>query len=217
MPEQLPDIIPDELDQEEKEVEQSQEFQDAWAIAREARTKLKEDRIEFVRRLMIRHISDIPTIIRLLHEKELKEGLGLDPISEHTAVRYRAIVNKRNRDEANNPLMRMTIAEVVADHERTTEEIIREMWVQYHAEKSATGKKAILRDINNIKNMWIKTLQSVGLAEQAPTKIQYLDKDGKPADAPITNLMQLNQQFNQFIAHNYKDPVAIKPQEPNGH
>lgn len=204
---------------------------DLSTLGNTARTERKNMRIELVRRLMLRGVKS-PTEIKQSLE-------SMNPpvyVTIRSIMRYKSVITKRMvvavREKEG---LNKTIEEMAMELKNTFEEITREMWRQYHAPivlrvrcphgehkgllacnlkaevylNAAMVKVAALKEIRETAAKQLDVMQSLGLVNKAPVKIQSVDKDGNPVDPVAANTAVLNQQFNAFINATYKDPVGV--------
>lgn len=191
----------------------------------------RDMRIELVRRLMLRGIQS-PTEIQQSLAK-------MDPpvhVTVRSVYRYKSIVVKRSNVEIRKKTgLNKTVEEVAYDIKKSFEEVSRELWKQYHApvrlrvkcphpehvRNNACGQYAevllnaahtkvlALKEIRETASKSLDIMQSLGLVNHAPVKVQTVDKDGNPIDPVAQDSQILNQQFIAFVNATFKDPVGV--------
>lgn len=189
----------------------------------DARKIRKEKIIDMIRRLMIRGVTKGEDIQKQLHQ--------VDPtlqISIRSIYRYKGIIIKRSRKQIEDKYgLAKTVEEVAYEIKETFEEVMRELWVQYHSNKPKTFKcdcgkvhtvalpptpQQRIMALNSIRETVDKhaqRLQSLGLVNSAPVKHQFLDKDGNPTDPPeLENKTKLAAEFLSFFQAKYQLPVG---------
>ncbi len=200
-----------------------------------ARQAQKELNIELVRRLMLRGVKS-PTEI----EQSLKTMNPPVHVTIRSIMRYKSIVTHRFvKDVSKKEGLNKTIEEMALELKLTFEEIARELWKQYHSPivlrsrcphtnhrgnnacgltseiylNAALVKVAALKEIRETAAKQLDIMQSLGLVNRAPEKLQLLDAQGNPIDPVAKDRAVLNQQFNAFINATFKDPVGVNKGE----
>lgn len=183
----------------------------------------KEVALDLIDRLLTRGIKS-PTEI----QKSLEANTPPVYVKGRTLFRYIATVKRRHHEEVKAKIgINQTVEESAYNLKKTIEEVLRELWKQYHApvimdakcfhcdktftirsKFSAQVKVQALKEIREGTQELLKTMQSLGLVHKAPETHQVLGPDGKPIDPGAAEKVALNQTFIAFIKATYQDPVG---------
>lgn len=184
--------------------------QKLYEYGNKARKDKKELKIQIVAELMLKGIQQAENI----HNVLLSSTPPLN-IPVRSIARYKSIINKRNelavKSRGN---LAKTVEETALSIKQNFDLVTKEMWQTYHNSKTGASTKATL--LTAIRDTCVKSvelLQSLGLVEERPQQMQYLDKDGKPTDVPNVEVMVLDQQFTAFIKANYQLPLGVNEKE----
>ncbi len=214
------------------EIEHGQQYdpnpprEDPFVKARQMRQEKKQFNIELTERLMLRGIKTTNEITQALAK--------MDPpviVDERTVMRYKAAIFKKNKHEADKKIgLNQTIEELALHFKKMNEEVARESWKQYHAPNKVMVKCPhcdekhtipfqfgmlkiqALKLIKETTEANLKTMQSLGLINTAPTKHQMVDASGNPID-PLPTQVNHHHEYTAFIKAKYMDPVGTIPEK----
>ena len=144
-----------------------------------------------VRRLWLRKVSI----------EEIAEQLN---VSEKTVDRDLSQVRSESHQRLQKDVeLQGNIQLVVEEHLMALDELMREMWVNYHKQGSPRTKVSILKILKDTYVDKLETLQSLGLVPSSKIEVELLQSqvDQNP------NLERMNSDFNAFIKHKYQDPI----------
>lgn len=174
--------------------------------AANAKKAMKEQRIELVRRLMVRGVRNAEEIRVTL----LRNDPPID-LTVRNIYRYKSIIKRRTVEKVATKMgLNKSIEELVIKLREDYDEVQRELWRVFHACRpdQASAKVAALREIRATADDWIERLQSLGMVYKAPDKHQMIGADGEPVDPLTVNVQALNAQFVSFIKSQWQDPVG---------
>lgn len=197
----------------------------------DVRKQQKEIVITIIERYMLRGVKSATDL-----QKKLKEHTPSYDLSMRTVFRHMATIKRRNNEEVKRKVgINQSIEEMAYNLKKTMDEVTRELWIQYHSPVvmnvkcpdkdcgnvfrlesrfGAMVKVAALKEIRAASEEWLKTMQSLGLVYQAPSKSQLIGADGNPVDPQIViEKAELNQQFIAFIKARHQDPVGTGKEE----
>lgn len=200
----------DPAEEVKKELEASAGRGQAGADARKAQ---KEYRIDLVRRLIVKGVTN---------GLEIQKALAkMDPpveLTMRTIYRYKGILIKRNLTMVrSNEKVHQTAEQAAMSFLESSEEIIKEAWKQYHSlVATPSAKVSALRIIKDTIKDKTELMQSLGLVYKSPLKHQVVDKEGNPTDPAVNvNAINLNQEFVAYLMAKFQTPILKKP-EPAG-
>lgn len=184
--------------------------QKLYEYGNKARKDKKELKIQIVSDLMLKGIRNAEELHKVLLNSSPPMNIPIRSI-----VRYKSIINKRNETAVKSRAnLAQTVEETALSIKQNFDLVTKEMWQTYHSSGTAAKTKATL--LTAIRDTCVKSvelMQSLGLVEERPQQLQYLDKDGKPTDVPNVEVMVLDQQFTAFIKANYQLPLGVNEKE----
>lgn len=183
-----------------------------------------------IKKLIIRGVKDVPS----LHASITQMGYTVDIRTVQRDVA--AIKVQHEKDVREKVGLDRSIEELVINLQATFEEITREAWKIYHQSNkieqsvvcygckvtnkamftipsAPAAKVAALKLIKETSEDIIERLQSLGLVFKAPDKTQhqFVGSDGKPVDKSTLDLEVLNAEFTTFITQHHQDPLVLNP------
>jgi len=194
------------------------------SFATDARKQQKEARIRMVRKLIIRGYKAVDDIQQALSRQS--PPIALTP---RTIYRYKGIIARRNAKmirEKNG--LNKTVEEIAFDLKQTFEEVLTELWRQYHSTlyqshkcifcdkeqkvripAGPTYKIQALKEIRETTEKNLGIMQDLGLISKEPTKMQVIGPDGKPMASLVNvNIAEMNAQFIAFIKAKHQNPTS---------
>lgn len=168
----------------------------------------KEFNKQLVAKLLLRKITNAEEIRQNL------EQMNID-VTVRTIYNYIAEIRAdRQKQIAENEGIGESVSELAMSLKDTFDEVIKELWVQYHAAgNGGKVKVSALSAIAKITSEYLDHMQTLGLAHKEPDKHQVLGKDGKPIDPGSINVNVLADEFTQFFKAKHQLPVGKV--EPN--
>lgn len=174
-----------------------------------ARKQKKETQIALVQQLMLKGVSNAEQI-----QAALKTMTPPVVLTTRTIYFYKGIIIRRNMETLKSKEgLTQTISEIALELKQTNEEVLRQLWIQYHSALAGPGDKIrALAEIRKTVAEKTELLQSMGLVHEEPVKFQQIGKDGKPVDPTVTNKSVLVGDFLAFIKARYQTPVGSEKQ-----
>lgn len=189
----------------------------------DSRKQQKEARIRMVRKLIIRGYKAVDDI-----KQALSRQTPPIVLTDRTIYRYRGIIAARNAKmirEKNG--LNKTVEEIAFELKETFEEVLTELWRQYHSTlyqghkceycgkdlkvripAGPTYKIQALKEIRETTEKNLGIMQDLGLISKEPTKMQVIGPDGKPMSSLINvDRRELNIQFLSFIKAKFQNPT----------